>query len=121
MKRNRHTKQPRHTKRPRHSKQLRFRVWIVQYDHWQPSSHHDIPVEAIVLEPAEYGSMPRGEAALYVESFNRTALEGGRKIWAVAIPVVLRYEGDPQPGETIGNGKQCAQKKPAMCLSGIDT
>ena len=84
--------------------QIPFRVWIARYDHWQPCGHGDVPAEATALEPAEHGTMSRSEATAYVEAFNRTALEGGRRIWAIALPVVVRYEGDPEPGETIGTG-----------------
>jgi hypothetical protein len=41
------------------------------------------------------------QARRYVEAFNRAALGGSRKVWAVALPVRVRYEGEPQPGEPL--------------------
>ena len=79
----------------------RYRVWIAAYKNWQPADCHDVPPEAVVLEPAEEYAMTVDQAARYVEAFNRAALAAGRKIWAVALPVVLRYDGDPHPGLTL--------------------
>ena len=79
----------------------RFRVWIATYEHWQPSDVRDVPPKAVALEPAEEETMSGDQAVAYVEAFNRTALGRPRRIWAVALPVVVRYEGEPQAGETI--------------------
>jgi len=79
----------------------RFRVWIAAYDQWQPKDSGEIPPTAVALEPAEEDPMSRSRAAAYVEAFNRTALDRPGKIWAVAVPVTLRYEGDPVPGQMI--------------------
>lgn len=81
--------------------ETRYRVWIVRYPGWPPDAWHDIPADAVAVEPAEREAMAAGRARHYVEAFNRAAQAGQRKIWAVAVPVVLRYVGDPQPGETI--------------------
>lgn len=78
-----------------------YRVWIVRYQGWPPGAWHDIPADAVAVEPAEREAMAAGRARHYVEAFNRAAQAGQRKIWAVAVPVALRYVGDPQPGETI--------------------
>ena len=45
--------------------------------------------------------MTARKARRYVEAFNRSALGGVRKVWAVALPVRIRYEGDPRPGELV--------------------
>jgi len=79
----------------------RFRVWIAAYDDWRPSDARDLPPKAVALEPAEEGTMSGDQAVAYVEAFNRTAIERPRRIWAVALPVTVRYEGEPQAGETI--------------------
>ena len=84
-----------------HSGHCRFRVWIAGYDHWQPRDYRDIPPAAVAMEPAEEGTMSQSQAAVYVEAFNRAALGRRRKIWAIALPVTLRYEGDPRPGQRI--------------------
>ena len=80
---------------------FRFRIWIAGYDHWQPRGLRDVPPMGVALEPAEEGTMSQDEAAQYVEAFNRVALGGRQKIWAVALPVTIRYEGDPRPGEIL--------------------
>jgi len=79
----------------------RFRVWIAGYDRWQPAGFAEVPPGAVALEPAEEGTMSAAQATAYVEAFNRAALARQRKIWAVALPVVVRYEGDLRPGEKI--------------------
>ena len=86
----------------------RFRVWITAYEHGQPSDFRGVPPGAIALEPAEEELMSDGQAAAYVEAFNRAASSRSRKIWAVALPVTVRYDGEPRPGESIGPApRQC--------------
>lgn len=84
-----------------HAGKDRFRVWIAAYDQWQPGDYRGVPPAAVALEPAEEGTMSGVQAAAYVEAFNRAALGRKRKVWAVALPVTLRYEGDPVPGQAI--------------------
>ena len=79
----------------------RYRVWIVRYQGWPPGAWHDIPTDATAVEPAERGAMTARRARRYVEAFNRAAQTGSQKIWAVAVPVALRYVGEPQPGEPL--------------------
>ena len=76
----------------------RFRVWITVYRDWQPGHDGDIPPQATALEPAERRPMTARQARRYVGAFNRAALAGGKKIWAVALPVTVSYGGDTQPG-----------------------
>ena len=83
----------------------RYRVWIVRYESRQPDAWHDVPPGAIAVEPAERGTMSGRHARRYVEAFNRAAQAGRRKIWAVAVPVAVRYLGDPRPGETVAAGR----------------
>ena len=45
--------------------------------------------------------MSSRRAGLYVEAFNRSAAGRGNR-WAVALPVKVRYEGEPGIGEPIG-------------------
>jgi hypothetical protein len=78
-----------------------YRVWIVAYRHWHPQSCSDVPPDAVALEPAEEGIMSGRQAARYVEAFNRAVLGGRGGIWAVAIPVRVRYEGEPRPGQPL--------------------
>lgn len=105
----------------------RFRVWIARYDDWRPPGYREVPPAAVAVEPAEPETMSAEEADTYVEAFNRAALGRSAKLWAVALPVEVRYEGEPQPGQRIEHrGRRFlmtsrAQKKPATRLSGIDT
>jgi len=102
-----------------------FRVWIASYDRWPPQPDHDAGPTAVALEPAEENTMSAAEAAVYVEAFNREALRRGRNLRAVAVPVTVRYVGEPLPGtrlcdqiphqEPVG-----AEKKPAIRLLGVD-
>lgn len=104
--------------RQKQAGEIRCRVWIVQYEGAPPIAWHDIPVEAVAIEPAEGQAMTARRAARYVEAFNRAAVGGVQKVWAVALPVTVRYEGDAQPGERLHRPAVGAEKKPAACLSG---
>jgi len=79
----------------------RCRVWIVRYGEVTPAGWHDVPPGAVAIEPAEGRPMTASQAKRYVEAFNRAALGGAQKVWAVALPVRVRYDGDPQPGEPL--------------------
>ncbi len=79
----------------------RCRVWIVRYAAAAPADWHDVPAGAVAVEPAERRLMTTSQAERYVEAFNREALGRGRRVWAVALPVRIRYEGDPRPGELL--------------------
>ena len=76
----------------------RYRVWIVRYEGLPPANWHDVPTGAVAVEPAEDGAMTRRQAHRYVEAFNRAAIGARRRVWAAAVPVTIRYNGDPQPG-----------------------
>ena len=82
-----------------------YRVWITTYDDWTPPDCRAVPPEATAVEPAEEGTLTAAQSARYVESFNRAALSAGRKTWAVALPVTLRYHGEPQPGAHLLRGR----------------
>lgn len=78
-----------------------FRVWIAARGRWQPAHARDRPPHAIALEPAEERIFTAREAARYVKAFNRTARAQEIPVWAIALPVVVRYEGDLRPGEKL--------------------
>jgi len=78
-----------------------YRVWIVRYEGWLPAGPRDVPHRAVALEPAEAELMSSEEAAQYAEAFNRAMLARHCKLWAVGMPVQPRYEGEPQPGESL--------------------
>jgi hypothetical protein len=84
-----------------HTMGNRCRVWIVRYEGTPPADWHDTPAGAVAIEPAEERTMTARRASRYVEAFNRAVCHGTRKIWAVALPVAIRYEGDARPGEQL--------------------
>ena len=79
----------------------RFRVWIVRYDGWEPQNPRDHPPAAVAVEPAENGTMTARQAGAYTEAFNRATLAARRSLWAVAVPVAVRYDGEPQAGQVL--------------------
>ena len=87
------------------------RVWIVRYGESVPRGWHDVPPGAVAIEPAEGHAMTPRQARRYVEAFNRAALGGTQKVWAVALPVTVRYEGDARPGERLCGPAPSAHKK----------
>jgi hypothetical protein len=100
----------------------RFRVWIARYEDWRPGSDRDVPPAAVAVEPAEQGTMSREEAGEYVEAFNTAALGRPGNLWAVALPVKVRYEGEPRPGQTIAaagevtsGGARAKKSPPRVC------
>jgi hypothetical protein len=78
-----------------------FRMWIVTYADWRPARWSDLPPRATALEPVEDATYSAAEAALFLEGFNSAMLESDRPIWAVAVPIVIRYEGDAAPGAPV--------------------
>ena len=88
--------------KPRTSKSRElFRVWIASYDNWRPASWQEAPPVAVALAPAENDCFTAEEAAAYLEGFNTCVAEESPGLWAIAVPVVVRYDGDPLPGERI--------------------
>ncbi|HTU24138.1 MAG TPA: hypothetical protein VMF30_01995 [Pirellulales bacterium] len=84
----------------------RYRIWIASYDDWHPADWHDVPPRAIALEPADLVALSAHQARSFLEGFNREMLQRQRRrqqqrLWAVAVPVIVRFEGDPQPGEAV--------------------
>jgi hypothetical protein len=82
----------------------RYRVWIVRYEGPPPADWHNVPSGAVTVEPAEEGTMTRRQAHRYVAAFNRAAVGARRELWAAAVPVTIRYDGDLQPGEMVAKG-----------------
>jgi hypothetical protein len=78
-----------------------FRLWIATYADWKPARWSDLPPRATAVEPVEEATYSADEAALFLEGFNSAMLECDRPIWAVAVPIVIRYEGDAVPGAPV--------------------
>lgn len=81
--------------------QQRFRVWLIGYDGGTPQRWDAVPPEAVALEPAEEGALSAEEAAVFVHSFNEAMLSHPKRVWAVPVPVVVRYEGDLRRGQIV--------------------
>jgi hypothetical protein len=87
-----------------------YRVWIATCGPWQPRSWHDIPRQAVAVEPAEQDAMSLAAATRYVEAFNRAARRCGQELWAIAVPVAVRYEGEPAAGERLARHHLAAKR-----------
>ncbi len=75
-----------------------FRLWIATYSDWRPTRWNQTPPRATALELVEEALYCEAEAALFLQGFNTSMLGYEQPIWAVAVPITLRYEGDAQPG-----------------------
>lgn len=78
-----------------------FRIWIARVADWNPVRWNDVPPRAIALEPVSGEFFSEEDARLIVEGFNSQMLSDGRRLWAVALAVWLRLDGDPQPGDAV--------------------
>jgi hypothetical protein len=87
-----------------------FRVWIAAYRRWTPRRWNDMPRSAEAIEPADERCLNAVEARDVIEGFNRGMLARSRRRsderafdrrWAVAVPVVVRIEGDARRGRAI--------------------
>jgi hypothetical protein len=81
-----------------HSHAAKAAWWNDDLSDWHPSEWHQSPPRATALEPVDDALVSADEAALFIEGFNRAMLGDDRPIWAVAVPITLRYEGDAQAG-----------------------
>jgi hypothetical protein len=78
-----------------------FRLWIATCTDWRPTRWTDLPPRATALEPVDDAVYSAAEAALFLQGFNASMLDGTQPVWAVAVPVVIRYEGDAVPGADV--------------------
>ena len=76
------------------------RVWIVQCHGWLPCRWNDMPPEAIAVAAASDACMTPRVAARFVEGFNCEMLQRRRSFWAIAVPIIVRFEKDLEPGES---------------------
>jgi hypothetical protein len=89
----------------RRSVRLLYRIWVVRYEHWRPAAWSELPPKAVAVETAEDAPLSEGEAARFLEGFNGTMLTRRAQLWAVAVPVTLRYEGDLCAGQVVSRSK----------------
>lgn len=78
-----------------------YRVWIGHYARWIPHHWSDVPPQAEAVELADSRLLQRDAARQVVEGFNRRMLEREKQLWAIAVPVRVRIDGEPQRGQTI--------------------
>src|SRR5262245_20128777 len=84
-----------------------YRVWIGRYSRWCPSRWSDVPPQAEAVEPVDSRILGRDEARQVVEGFNRRMLHGEDCRWAIAVPVRIRIDGEPRPGQTF----RCVERR----------
>lgn len=94
--------------------EARFRIWILHCEPWEPRHWHDLPPQAIVLEPAERICFSAAEARDYIAGFNG-APERPRSLWAVRVPVRLRLDRDMTPG-TVIRSRPGRRQRPNTCV-----
>jgi hypothetical protein len=78
-----------------------YRIWIAGYDDWRPTDWRDVPPRAIALEPAEAAPLSAVQARAFLEGFNGQMLLERKRLWAVAVPVTVGYEGDARASEIV--------------------
>jgi hypothetical protein len=78
-----------------------FRLWIATCAQWRPQRWTDLPPRATALEPVDDAVYSAAEAALFLQGFNASMLDGSGPVWAVAVPVVICYEGDAVAGADV--------------------
>lgn len=78
-----------------------FRLWVAGYRDWHPMSWSDRPPLATAIEPLSEATYNAESAQLFLQGFNSQMLLSERGLWAVAVPVTLRFEGDLRPGDEI--------------------
>jgi hypothetical protein len=84
-----------------------YRVWIVHCQNWRPSGWDEVPPQYRAVELAVTGCLTRDAAAHWREGYNGAMLGdpasffGAARLWAVAVAVQVRYEGDLLPGQVV--------------------
>jgi hypothetical protein len=95
-----------------------FRLWITTYAGRRPSQWNQAPPRATALEVVEDTLYSAEEAALFLQGFNRVMLDYDQPIWAVAVPITVRYEGDAQAGLSVQGFEFADELSPADDASG---
>lgn len=83
-----------------------YRVWLAEYEGRRPRRCCAVPRKARAVEPAEPHCVTAAAAREFVEGFNR--VRRSDRLWAVAVPVVVRIEGEPRRGAVLA-------KSAALC------
>ena len=78
-----------------------YRVWIVHCVNWRPCRWDEVPPQYRAVELAVGGCLSQEAAAHWLEGYNVAMLADDARLWAVAVAVQMRYEGDLTPGEVV--------------------
>jgi len=78
-----------------------FRIWVVRYGRWRPGVWSDLPPLSLAVAPAESSPLSAEEAMPFLEGFNRAMLTRRNRLWAVAVPVTILYQGDLRVGQRV--------------------
>ncbi len=79
----------------------RYRLWIARIGQERPRHWGAAPARATALHLVDDGLYSADEAALFLEGFNGCGQPLDASLWAVAVPVEVRYEGDACCGQII--------------------
>ena len=83
-----------------------FRIWKVRGPaDWQPTTWDELPPNALALEPAEAECFSADRARSYLAGFNQQMLGDRLRLWALAVPVQVAYDGDLRAGDRL-DGRQ---------------
>ena len=83
------------------------RVWIAECHDWNPTDWSDMPRKAMAVQAASDTCVSVPDAARFVEGFNQEMLRRRMTLWAIAVPITIRFEQDLTPGESVtGRGIQ---------------
>ena len=77
-----------------------YRVWLLR-GRSSPRRLESAPRRFVAVEPAEDAPMSAGQASEYAAAYNAVALSIESGLWAVAVPVTIRYEGDLRAGRPL--------------------
>jgi hypothetical protein len=101
--------------------QQQFRLWIATYGDWRPTCWSDLPPGATAVELVEDRLYSAEEAAMFVAGFNSQVLGGDKPVWAVAVPVTIRYLGDAEPGALVRGHAFARESLSANLTAPIET
>ena len=79
-----------------------YRIWKVRCPvAWEPTTWDELPPSAWAVEPAEQGAFSAEDARSYLAGFNQAMLADRQRLWALAVPVRVAYEGDLRVGDRL--------------------
>jgi hypothetical protein len=104
------------TLKPAEAREL-FRIWLAEYAGRRPQHWFDVPRQARALERADERCLSAAAAREFLEGFNR--VRRNDRLWAVAVPVVVRIDGEPRRGRPIRRIKNPSRVCQKSTLDGL--